>query len=162
GAGVGVVVGGLIFGLPGAIVGGIVGGIVGFIGAELTGALWNCGDAGLNFVIDGNTFQYSKTTDLKIRGRPKKLASINNNIFARANQDDAIELETNDNVTITSSNQFNNDTFGRYGVCDIDGDGVDDLVLMTGVTWWFSSGGQFPWSFLKADPAILNDVQLGD
>jgi hypothetical protein len=36
------------------------------------------------------------------------------------------------------------------------------LVLMTGVTWWFSSAGQYPWSFLKADSAVLADVKLGD
>src|SRR5271166_1199540 len=43
-----------------------------------------------------------------------------------------------------------------------EGDGIDDLVLMTGVSWWFSSGGQYSWSYLKADLATLNSVQFGD
>jgi hypothetical protein len=47
-------------------------------------------------------------------------------------------------------------------VCDVDGDGIDDLILMTGVSWWFSSSGQYPWSFLRADTAVLKDVALGE
>jgi hypothetical protein len=65
-------------------------------------------------------------------------------------------------VNITGSNKFGHDTFGRYGVCDLDGDGIDDLVLMTGTTWWFSSSGQYPWSFLRAEPTVLEDTKLGD
>jgi hypothetical protein len=43
----------------------------------------------------------------------------------------------------------------------MDGDGVDDLVLMTGTTWWSSSGGQFPWHFLRADSHRTDQVRLG-
>src|SRR6185369_12949820 len=145
----------------GGIIGGIVGGIYGY-GADATHHLFNCGDAGFRFVFEENTFQYNKTTDLKLRGKPKKQATISGNIFARSNRDDAIQLQTTDNVVVSSSNRYNDDTFGRYGVCDIDGDGIDDLVLMTGVSWWFSSSGQYPWSYLKGDTTLLKDVQLGD
>jgi len=166
GAGLGVVVGGLIGGPLGALIGGVVGGILGgvggYYGAESTQHLFNCGDAGYQFAFIENTFQYAKTTDLKIRGKPKRQAIITASIFARANRDDAIQLATTDNVQITGSNEYNDDTFGQYGVCDVDGDGIDDLVLMTGVSWWFSSAGQYPWSYLKADTAVLRDVQLGD
>jgi Right handed beta helix region len=169
GAGLGVVIGGLIGGPPGAIIGGIVGGILGglggYYGAEASHHIFNCGDAGFHFEILWNTFQYSKTTDIKIRGKPKDNdhpTVISANIFARGSKDDAIQLQTTDNVNITGSNFYGDDTFGQYGVCDIDGDGIDDLILMTGVSWWFSSAGQYPWSFLKADTAVLKDVQLGD
>jgi Right handed beta helix region len=159
GAVLGGLLGGLVGGPFGAIVGAIVGGLVG--GSDAVHHLFNCGDAGFSFDIVGNTFQYNKTTDIKIRGKPKGRALISDNIFARSSQDDAINLFETDNVTL-SLNQFNDDTFGRYGVCDVDGDGLDDLVLMTGVSWWFSSAGQFPWSFLRADTSVPKDVQLGD
>lgn len=166
GAGAGVVIGGLIGGpiggLIGGIIGGIVGGVGGYYGSQATHTLFNCGDAGFQFYMEENSFQYNKTTDLKIRGKPRSKAVISANIFARATKDDAIQLETQDNVTVTGSNFYNDDTFGQYGVCDVDGDGVDDLVLMTGVTWWYSSSGIYPWSYLKQDPAVLKDVKLGD
>lgn len=125
-------------------------------------ALYNCGTAGFQFLMTQNTFQYSQATDIKIRGKPAGRAIISSNIFARSNQGDAISLQTTDHVFVTKTNQYNIDTFGHYGVCDIDGDGIDDLVLMTGVTWWYSSGGRYPWTFLKEDTALLQNVRLGD
>ena len=169
GAAAGAVAGGLIgslFGPIGAAIGGLIGGILGGLGgeagAELTQHLFNCGDAGFAFLIDQNAIQYTKTTDLKIRGKPKQQAVISNNIFARKSRGDAIQLQTSQNVQVDASNKYDDDTFGHYGVCDIDGDGVDDLILMTGVSWWFSSGGQYPWSFLRADNTVLKDVALGE
>lgn len=126
----------------------------------VTEHLWNCGDGGYQFLYEENAFQYLKTLDIKIRGTPKREAIITRNIFARSDEDDAIGK--GDHVNVTSSNQYNVDTFGQYGVCDIDGDGIDDLVLMTGVTWWYSSAGRYPWSFLRTDDTVLKDVQLGD
>jgi Right handed beta helix region len=175
GAGLGAIIGLLVGGGPGAIVtGGFLGILGGAVGGLLAGHNFLCGDAGFNFVIVENTFQYSKTLDIKIRGKPKKGAEIRGNVFARSSKDDAIQdgeaqwycfwacTSHNDNVVISGDNKFNDDTYGKYGVCDVDGDGIDDLVLMTGNTWWFSSAGRYPWSFLKTDPAILKDVQLGD
>ncbi len=169
GAGAGFVIGGgigfAIGGPIGGIIGGIVGGLLGFfgvdVGVQADHTLFNCGDAGFKFAMEENTFQYTKTTDLKIRGKPRNQAVISANIFARS-KDDAIQLETQDNVTVTGSNWYSDDTFAQYGVCDIDGDGLDDLVLMTGVTWWFSSSGIYPWSYLKQDSVVLKDVRLGD
>jgi hypothetical protein len=167
GAGVGAIIGGIIgslFGGPagGAIVGAILGGVGGYAGAQAAQHLFNCGDAGLLFFIDQNTIQYDKTTDLKIRGQPKQQALIAGNIFADSSRDDAIKLETTKNVSVDPANKYNDDAFGQYGVCDVDGDGIDDLILMTGVSWWFSSSGQYPWSFLRADTAVLKDVALGE
>jgi len=157
---------GSFFGPIGSLVGGIVGGILGWFGVDegvsSDPTLFNCGDAGFQFAMDENTFQYTKTTDLKLRGKPRNQAVISDNVFARSSKDDAIVLQTQDNVSIKGSNVYNDDTFGAYGVCDIDGDGIDDLILMTGVTWWFSSSGIYPWSYLKFDPAVLKDVKLGD
>jgi hypothetical protein len=129
----------------------------------VTEHLLNCGEGGYKFVYEENAFQYVKAEDIKIRGTPKRDAIIARNIFARDSQGDAIATGFDvHNVNVAGNNQFNVDTFGQYGVCDIDGDGIDDLILMTGVTWWYSSAGRFPWSFLKADTTVLKDVQLGD
>jgi hypothetical protein len=159
---------------------GVLGAIVGAIAGYESKSDFLCGDAGSIFEIAENTFQYNKTTDIKIRGIPKWNATISGNIFARSVDDAVIHGEAQwyclwlctcvfcdstdnfDNVVTTATNQFGNDTYGQYAVCDVDGDSIDDLVLMTGNTWWFSSAGRFPWSFLKTDPRTLKDVQLGD
>lgn len=121
---------------------------------------FNCGTAGRLFLMRGNTFQYTKTNDIHIRGKPEGYATIAGNVFARSDQDAAIALQTNDNVFV-EDNQYNVDGYGQYGVCDFDGDGVDDLFLATGVTWWFSSFGEFQWSYLNSQPDTLNNVRLG-
>jgi hypothetical protein len=168
----GAIIGGIVGGPYGAAIGAGVGALIG-AGAgvvlgktDLAQHMFNCGDAGFSFTFAENTFQYKKTTDIKIRGKPKGPTIISGNIFARgsdpSDQDAAIELESPDAVEVTSTNQYDKETFGQYGVCDIDGDGIDDLFLTTGVTWWFSSAGQFPWSFLKTDAAVLKDLKLGD
>ena len=156
-------VGSLGFGLlivGGLLLGGAYGGI-----APSTHSLYNCGPAGFSFLIDQNAFQYKKTNDIKIRGTPAGTGSnktrISFNVFARGNRDDAIGLKDSDAVDVRL-NMYDTDTFGQYGVCDIDGDGVDDLVLMTGVNWWFSSGGVHPWTFLKRDIGVLQDVSHGN
>jgi len=123
---------------------------------------WNCGDAGRTFLISENTFQYKKTTDIKFRGQPKNLATISRNIFARSDKDAAIDLYRDCcTVKVWGNNQYDVDTFGQYAVGDFDDDGVDDLFLATGVTWWLSSAGQFPWSFLRRDDAAPKNLRFG-
>lgn len=166
GAGIGAAVGWLVGGGPvgggvGAIVGGLVGGLYGWL-SDASHHRFNCGDAGFAFTFAENTFQYKKTIDINIRGKPKGPAIISGNIFVRSDRDAAIELDSPQAVEVTSTNRYNIETFGNYGVCDIDGDGLDDLFLATGVTWWFSSAGMYPWSYLKADSAELKNLKLGD
>jgi Right handed beta helix region len=168
----GAIIGGIVGGPFGAAIGAGVGALFGAGAGVILGTtdvaqhMFNCGDAGFSFTFAENTFQYNKTTDIKIRGKPKgqgpAKSIIDGNIFVRSDQDAAIDLESPDAVEVTSTNQFGTETFGQYGVCDIDGDGIDDLFLTTGVTWWFSSAGQYPWSFLKSDTAVLKDLKLGD
>ncbi|MGH6834675.1 MAG: hypothetical protein ACREC9_03810 [Methylocella sp.] len=132
--------------------------------AHGTGCWWSsdlCGDAGIQFWINSNAWQYLKDNDIHIRGKPVLNAYIDKNIFPFSSQDDAINLYTTDNVTVGPGNVYNVDTFGQYGVCDFDGDGVDDLFLATGATWWFSSFGEFQWSYLNAKTEQLNDLRFG-
>jgi hypothetical protein len=133
--------------------------------AHGTGCWWSsdlCGNAGRQFWYYSNAFQYRKDTSIKIRGRPDIAALIARNVFPFSDPDDAIDLYTSDNVDIGSGNLFGIDTFGRYGICDFDGDGADDLFLATGASWWYSSGGEFPWSFLNARNDRQVNLRFGD
>lgn len=122
----------------------------------------NCGDAGRTSSFRDNTFQYKKDTDIKIRGNPTNLATIDHNVFARSDRGAAIELfQDCCTVKVLGNNRYDVETFGRYGVCDLDGDGIDDLFMPTGVTWWFSSGGKYPWTYLKRDDSEPKNLRLG-
>jgi len=127
--------------------------------------LWNCGNAGDQYWYIDNAFQYRKDTALKIRGKPRVAAYIDGNIFAHGDLDDAIALRTSTNVhlgTGAARNIPGRDSYGRYGVCDLDGDGKDDLFLPTGKTWWSMSSAKMHWVFLKAATERLENVGLGD
>ena len=122
--------------------------------------IFNCGKAGTQFAFLENAFQYTRENNIKIRGKPAFQAYIDRNVFPQS-QGDAIALRTSENVSIGPGNIPNFDSFGKYGVCDFDGDAVDDLFLATGVTWWYSSSGAYHWSYLNRQPGRLEDVRLG-
>ena len=127
------------------------------------------GKAGVQSWYYENSFQFRNAPAIKIRGRPALRVYIGNNIFPHEGLeddwgDDAIHLRDRDDldvIELLSGNTINYDSYGRYGVCDFDGDGIDDLFLPTGRTWWFSSFGEFPWSFLAARTQRLDQVRLG-
>jgi hypothetical protein len=122
--------------------------------------LFNCGAAGIQFSYLENAFQYTKDNNIKLRGKPAFQAYIDRNVFPQG-QGDAIALRTSENVSIGSGNIEGFDSFGKYGICDFDGDAIDDLFLPTGATWWFSSSGMFHWSYLNRQTARLANVRLG-
>ena len=137
-----------------------------------TGCWWSknlCGTAGKQFWFVANSFQYRNDNAIKIRGRPELCcAVIAENVFPHPgfeddDGDDAVHLNTRDNVTLGPSNVIDFDSFGKYGVCDFDGDAIDDLFLSTGATWWYSSAGEFHWSYLNArtERLDLDQVRLG-
>jgi hypothetical protein len=134
-----------------------------------TGCSWSsdlCGDAGIQFWFEANAFQYRKDNAIKLRGKPALRAYIHHNVFPHPGLendrgDDAIALQTSENVELGPANVINHDTFGRYGVCDFDGDRVDDLFLATGVSWWYASYGELQWSYLAAQSERLEQVRLG-
>jgi len=119
------------------------------------------GDAGRNFLMKGNVFQYKRTNDIRIRGEPRDSATIEDNIFARSDYDAAISLETENHIIVRHNNIYNVDGFGKYAVCDFDGDGVDDLFQATGRTWWLSGQGTFPWRLLRVDRLPRDDLRFG-
>jgi hypothetical protein len=127
------------------------------------------GKAGVQTWYFENSFQYTNGAAIKIRGRPALRIYIGDNIFAHPGLEndagtDAVHLIDRDDLDVIEllpRNVINHDSFGRYGVCDFDGDGVDDLFLATGKTWWFSSYGEFPWWFLSSRTERLQQVRLG-
>jgi hypothetical protein len=94
---------------------------------------------------------------------------IHDNIFAHEGfendrGDDAVSVDDRDDLDVIDlgpNNAINFDSYGRYGVCDFDGDAIDDLFLATGRSWWFSSFGEFPWSYLNLRPERPDRVRLG-
>lgn len=134
------------------------------VDAHGTGCWWSgdlCGEAGRDFLIKENVIQYTRNSDIHIRGAPRGLAVIDDNRFARSDQDAAIDLATPNNVVVKANNQYNVNGFGQYAVCDFDGDGIDDLFFATGLTWWVSGQGRFPWTFLSNDRLPLSALRFG-
>jgi hypothetical protein len=129
-------------------------------------------DAGTRFSYSQNAFQYIRDNAIHIRGRPLEKVTITHNIFPHEGLendrgDDAIAVHYRNDIyeynkiVLGPGNVVNFDSYGQYGVCDFDGDLIDDLFLATGVTWWFSSMGEFPWTFLSARNERLNEVRFG-
>jgi len=125
----------------------------------------NCGNAGHRFLFAGNAFQYRNGNAIKIRGKPRVRAVIRENAFPHEGLeddwgDDAIHLRTKENVTLGPGNRIEIDSYGKYGVCAFDGDGVDDLFLATGVSWWVSPQGRFRWTPLGDKAGLRSDLRF--
>src|SRR5262249_30354815 len=137
--------------------------------AHGSGCWWShdlCGDAGEEFRYFRNSFQYHSDKAIHIRGKPRDNADISENVFPHDHlggwDDYAIKLYTEKNVEIGPGNIVKTDTYGKYySQCDFDGDGIDDLFLATGATWWFSSSGKFHWTFFNTSPTQLKDLRFG-
>lgn len=127
--------------------------------------LYNCGTAGERFLYSRNAFQYRSDNAIRIRGKPAESVVIRENVFPHPGLeddwgDDAVRLHTKQNVTLGPGNRINVQSYGQYGVCDFDGDGVDDLFLATGVNWWYSAQGRYRWTPLNDKPGLLRDLRF--
>jgi hypothetical protein len=135
-----------------------------------------CGNAGEEFHYYRNSFQYLMDNAIFIRGKPSVGAYITENVFPHdkdtaalccgltawlTDTGYAVLLNTAENVKL-EDNIKKTDTFGEYySQCDFDGDGIDDLFLATGATWWYSSSGQFQWTFLNTSSKRKKDLKFG-
>ena len=134
-----------------------------------TGSKGKGGQASVQTWFSHNAFQYLNDNAIYVRGRPALRVYIHDNIFAHEGLeddwgDDAIAVYDRDDldvIEILSGNAIDFDPCGKYGVGDFDGDGIDDLFLATGRTWWFSCFGEFPWSYLSLRNERLNQLRLG-
>lgn len=128
------------------------------------------GWAGARTTYSHNAFQFRRDNAIKIRGSPRCGIEISNNVFPHPGLenedefDDAVALQYRQDIgaiRLGPNNKLNKQTYGQYEVCDFDGDGLDDLFLATGVSWWFSGMGEFPWQFLSLRNEELNQLRLG-
>ena len=127
------------------------------------------GWAGARTKYSFNAFQFSVDNAIKVRGSPRCGIEINNNVFPHPGLEDddgadAVALEYRQDIgaiQLGPNNRLNTQTYGRYGVCDFDGDAIDDLFLATGVSWWFSGMGEFPWRFLALRNEDLGQLRFG-
>jgi hypothetical protein len=129
------------------------------------------GEAGVKFNFSENSVQYRRDTALYVRGTPRMSVLIDGNVFAHPGLeaddlfDDAITIwdrdDIGDTIILGNDNVADYDSYLRSSVCDFDGDGIDDLFLATGRTWWFSSMGEFPWTYLSARHETIDEVRLG-
>lgn len=127
----------------------------------LADSLWNCGNAGDRHEIIDNAFQFTSDLSIHIRGTPRTLATISGNVFAQSDIDEAIETYGSRHIALLF-NTFGVETFGEYGVCDLDGDGKDDFFLPTGTSWWYMSAAKMHWVFLASRRERRHQLGLGD
>jgi hypothetical protein len=131
--------------------------------------IYNCGFAGIEMTMLDNSFQYSDGPAIKFRGTPRRVATVDRNVFPHGRlyengfsfTDAAIHGASPLNLAIGTNDTLNTNTYGDYGVCDFDGDGVDDLFLATGTTWWYSSFGEMHWSYMNAKTEYVKDLRFG-
>lgn len=62
----------------------------------------------------------------------------------------------------SSDNHYDTDTSWSVAVGDFDRDGRDDLFQATGAAWYYSSGGQAEWRFLKGRYETIERLRFGD
>jgi len=124
--------------------------------------LFNCGTAGHDIDIRRNAFLYTAGAAIKLRGTPQLRpygAFVISNVFAHAEIGDAVKQ--NESGLYLANNQVGVDSLDELGMCDFDGDGIDDAFLATGQTWWYSSRGQGHWVYLNTSTKRRHEVTLG-
>lgn len=127
------------------------------------------GFAGARTTYSHNAFQYSADNAIAIRGSPRCGVEISHNVFPHHGLEDdwggdAVKLQYREDLDIIRlgpGNTLDYDSYGKYAVCDFDGDGIDDLFLPTGVSWWFSGMGEFPWRFLALRNERIERLRFG-
>jgi hypothetical protein len=125
--------------------------------------LWDCGKSGQEYQITNNAFQYTTSKAFLLRGTPLVGAFVNNNVFAQGNVNDAVGTAGFGTSGLNvGSNTTNLDSFGSYGVCDMEGDGHDDLFLATGASWWYMSSAKQHWVYLNSYHDTIDQIALGD
>jgi len=147
---------------------------------------YNCGPAGEYMDIRYNSFFYTEKYAFELRGTPSIAADVTNNVFAhralfttvvqtgpgtsQVTEGALAQHETglypaNNAQNETGLHPANNlvgvNAMHELGSCDFDGDGLNDVFLATGQTWWYSSGGDRPWVYLNRSKKRRADVTLG-
>jgi hypothetical protein len=132
------------------------------------------GFAGYNEEIAWNTFIGGGNPNFDLRGLPCHAPDSFHNNRSGVDAGDAFEIWDyfGQKYSITSSNpqlSIDNNTWNApdpttvMGVGDFDGDGVADLFLATGTTWFYSPGATAEWRYLNGGKTDkIQSLLLGD
>ena len=136
------------------------------ISGAFNDAALNCGTTGEYMDIQYNSFFYTKGNAIKLRGTPEVGMFVDANVFAHDTLlDDGILREyavaQTESGLFLGNNQARVNGMNELSTCDFDGDGINDLFLATGQTWWYSSGGDKPWVYLNTSTKHRSQVSLG-
>lgn len=126
-------------------------------------ALYNCGDAGHDVYLRGNSFLYTASAAFKLRGTPAVHptgAFVYDNVFAHGSIGDAVQTTTGASID-KSGNLTGINGMRELVSCDFDGDGVLDTFLATGQSWWYSSGGTGAWTYLNTSKVRTAQLAFG-
>jgi len=130
--------------------------------------------AGYYIEIAWNTFLGGNRENLELRGQPcHEPDSFHNNV-SQHRQYEAIkeyDFEANHSyptssdseLAITDNQWFVTNPANLLAVGDFDGDGIQDLFLATGTSWFYSPGGVGEWRYLSGEHTeTLQSLLLGD
>jgi hypothetical protein len=132
------------------------------------------GFAGYHAEIAWNTFIDGGNPNFVLRGQPCHAPDSFHNNNSGVDVDDAFEIwnyfgqkypitSSNPQLTIANNTWNAPDPTNLLGVGDFDGDGVADLLLATGTTWYYSPGATADWRYLNGGKTDrIQSLMLGD
>lgn len=133
------------------------------------------GVAGEYFEVAGNTFRGEQEyyvirtrPALMVRGTPSSGAHFYDNAAVHDGCGEAVRRDSNGNGDVgnvyceDSENRFDFDASTDLGTGDFDGDGIADVFVGTGKTWWYSSGGATEWRYLNTAIERASELKFAD
>jgi hypothetical protein len=128
------------------------------------GSTYSGGVSGDLYDMGWNTFLTTGHRNFDQRGTPCHYAYFHDNVSMHDPGTDAIDTQSIPKTTLIQSNNLwkVQEPTSDLGVGDFDGDGIDDVFVGTGATWWFSSGAKAEWRFLNRMPEHASELRFGD
>ncbi|HZM74739.1 MAG TPA: putative Ig domain-containing protein [Candidatus Limnocylindrales bacterium] len=132
----------------------------------------NCGAAGEYMDIEYNTILYTNGNGIHLRGTPTVRMDVKFNWFAHEEQWGGIgggnlpftpgAMVQNESGLVDFGNAYGVNHFNERKFCDFDGDGTNDPLIATGVTWWYQSSAVGRWVYLHQSPTLIANISVAD
>jgi hypothetical protein len=124
---------------------------------------WFGGTSGDIVDMGWNTFLGTKHLNFNQRGTPCHYTFFHDNVSVQPPGSVVTQSVPPSMLIVAGNGQFSvpNPT-RKLAVGDFDGDGLDDVFLGTGTTWWFSSAGKAEWRLLNRMPERADQLRFGD